>query len=259
MSKKPVPEQTPQAAAAVPVKGTASPVKATADSSAALAPPQPADSNKKPDSMRKQAGLSAPPPNGAIALIPERTGQKKTNIDNRARLAQKIKTPLTAKAAAAAVPSPKSVTPPEAATGILKVAINPPSAEVTLDGVKLFAREMSEGKQLKTGAHQLAATAQGYDVYSRTVNVEKGAVQIVSADLVLQTKGLAAVHINSYPWARIYIDGAFQGNSPTAKPIAVSEGPHKITLKQNGYKTYEETVTIGKGELRRIKVQLVGE
>jgi serine/threonine protein kinase len=218
-----------------------------------------ADTAKKTDSLLNQTMPAKENP----AMIPDRPAQKKMRTDARPKPAQKNKQTAQTKKAAD-VPQPSAAKQPHEAPvpgiGILKVSINPASAEVNIDGAKLSARDMSEGKALKSGSHQLVASAPGYDIYFKTVTVEKGAVQIISADLVAQqAKGLAAVHIHSYPWAEIYIDGTFQGNSPTAKPITVSEGPHKITLKRGGYKTYEETVTIGKGELRRIKVQLAGE
>ena len=157
------------------------------------------------------------------------------------------------------VPAVTPMASPAGPTGILKVAINPPSAEVTIDGIKISPQEMSAGKRLQTGVHQLAARAVGYEPYSRSVTIEKGSVQIISADLSSQASGMASLHIYSYPWAKIYIDGVFQGNTPIAKPLTVSEGTHTVMLKRGGYKTYQETFTIAKGELRRIKVQLTAE
>jgi serine/threonine protein kinase len=150
--------------------------------------------------------------------------------------------------------------PVQASGGVIKIALTPAGAEVTLDGARLSPQEMSAGKKVPAGVHQLAAGTPGYEAYSKSVTVEKGAVQIVSIDLVRQEQGgMSELHVHSYPWAEIYIDGVFKGNSPTAKPLAVSEGPHTVTLKRDGYKTYTETVNVGKGQLRRIKAQLVKE
>ena len=146
-------------------------------------------------------------------------------------------------------------------SGTLKISIFPSSAEVTLDGTKLSAKEMGAGKKLPAGEHQLAAKAAGYETYAKTVAVEAGATQIVSIDMVKQSQAqaMASIHVNSYPWAEIIIDGVSQGNSPTKKPISLTEGEHTLTLKQEGYKVHTETFTLGKGELRKIKVQLVKE
>jgi len=149
--------------------------------------------------------------------------------------------------------------PAAAKTGTLKISIFPSSAEVTLDGTKLTMQEIGPGKKLPAGTHQLAARAAGYEPYAKTVAVEAGAVQIVSIDMVKQAQAMASIHVNSYPWAEICVDGVSQGVTPTKKPLSLAEGEHTITLKQTGYKTHTETITLGKGELRKIKVQLVKE
>jgi serine/threonine protein kinase len=179
----------------------------------------------------RKTGHAAPKPS------PERTAARQTT-------------------AAAAEPEPERS---GAQTGVLKVSVTPAGTEVTLDGVKLSPQEMGAGRKVPAGVHQLAAATPGYEAYSKSVTVEKGAVQIVSVDLVRQEQGMSTLHVHSYPWAEIYIDGVFKGNSPTAKPLTLPEGPHTVTLKREGYKTYTETVTIGRGELRRVKVQMVKE
>jgi serine/threonine protein kinase len=198
-----------------------------------------ADSARRADSVAAAAAVRHPPKRPA--------GQK------TARAAPK-QTPV--KTAAAVAPPTAEKT---ALTGMLKIAITPASAEVMLDGVKMSPQEMSTGKRLPTGIHQIAARAEGYEPYSRNVAIEKGTVQIISAYLSPLGQGMAMLHIHSYPWAEIYIDGVFKGNAPTAKPLDLSEGPHTVELKRSGYKTYTETVSVARGELRRIKVQLVKE
>ncbi|HEX7510734.1 MAG TPA: PEGA domain-containing protein, partial [Chitinivibrionales bacterium] len=69
-------------------------------------------------------------------------------------------------------------------------------------------------------------------------------------------KGIGTIHIYSYPWAEIYIDDAYQGTSPTPKPISLSEGNHTLVLKRDGFKTYSESIHIAKNEEQHIKVQL---
>ncbi|MGA2506842.1 MAG: serine/threonine-protein kinase [Chitinispirillaceae bacterium] len=201
-----------------------------------------ADSVKKADSVKQADSLAIEAARAdSIRKAMKTAALKKTHGKGTERLKPSLQAP--------------AATGP---TGTLKVAINPPSAEVTIDGAKMSLQEMSAGKRLQAGVHQLAARAAGYEPYSRSVTVEKGSVQIISADLSSQASGMASLHVHSYPWAEVYIDGVFQGNTPTAN-IPLPEGTHTVMLKRSGYKTYQETVTIGKGELRRIKVQLTAE
>jgi serine/threonine protein kinase len=200
-----------------------------------------ADSVRRADSI---AGLAA------AAAVPVPAVLPKKNVRPAVRTSGEKTTAKTAgdKTAAAA-----------GRTGTLKISIFPSSAEMTLDGAGLSAREMSAGKKIAAGEHQLVAKAAGYETYSKGVTVEPGAMQIVSIDMVKQAVAMASIHVNSYPWAEIYVDGVSQGVTPTKKPLSLSEGEHTITLKQTGYKTHTETVTLGKSELRKIKVQMVKE
>jgi serine/threonine protein kinase len=148
------------------------------------------------------------------------------------------------------------VHPDASLSGILKIFITPSNAEVRVDGEKISALEMVEGRRLITGLHQIDAAAKGFEPVSKSVTVEKEAVQIITIDLTTEIPGMSSVHVHSYPWAEIFIDGEFKGNSPTAKPIALTEGTHTIVLQRAGFKTHKETVAIKKGELKRIKVIL---
>ena len=69
-------------------------------------------------------------------------------------------------------------------------------------------------------------------------------------------KGIGLLHIHSYPWAEIYIDGSYQGTTPTPKPLSLPEGEHTVELKREGFKPYSGPVTIIRDEQTRIKVQL---
>jgi serine/threonine protein kinase len=210
-----------------------------------------ADSTKASDTAQVTATVPAPVPQTA----PAAPAVKKANVMR----------PVKKTVAALPTIAPPKTNEPErpqtaaVSTGLLKISINPPSAEVTVDGTVLSLREMGEGKRLKTGTHQLVAKATGYDIYSRMVTMEKDAVLIISADLVSQGKGISTLHVYSYPSAEIYIDGVFQALSPTAKPLTLAQGTHALKLKRAGYKTYEETITIAKEELKRVKVQLTKE
>lgn len=140
--------------------------------------------------------------------------------------------------------------------GVIKIIVSPPSAAVAIDGEKISDREMGHGKRLKPGTHTIVAIAEGYEQFSKILPLEKGDVQIVSVNMVPLAKQPGSLHIYCSPWAEVFVDGAFNGNAPTSKPIFLAAGQHTITLKRDGYKTYEEVISLSNGELKRMKVKL---
>jgi serine/threonine-protein kinase len=146
--------------------------------------------------------------------------------------------------------------------GVVKITVTPPDARVSIDGRPVSAQDLARGISLSGGKHQLSAEAAGFDSYRQTLTVDPTTTQVVAVALkeivksIVIQKGIGSLHVHSYPWAEIYIDGQFRGNTPTAQPLALAQGPHRLMLKQAGYRTYEETVEIKDGELARVKVKL---
>jgi serine/threonine protein kinase len=65
-----------------------------------------------------------------------------------------------------------------------------------------------------------------------------------------------AIDILSFPRADLYIDGTFQGKTPSGNPLTLPAGKHVLTLRSDGYKAYTETINLKTGELRRIKIKM---
>jgi hypothetical protein len=59
--------------------------------------------------------------------------------------------------------------------------------------------------------------------------------------------GHGYLRIVASPWARIWIDGAAQGETPLARPIALKEGTHTIRLEHDWYQPVERVVEIAEG------------
>ncbi len=150
--------------------------------------------------------------------------------------------------------SPPRPAPP--ARGTLKIGVEPESAWVLLDGQALSGEEMHKGKEVTPGRHVLSASAEGYETYRREITVERNATQIVS--IVMQPKALetGGLHVHSYPWAKVYVNGRFIGNSPTPKPIMLDEGTHSVVLKREGFEEYSEEVVVEGGQTTRLKARL---
>jgi len=59
--------------------------------------------------------------------------------------------------------------------------------------------------------------------------------------------GHGYLRISASPWARIWIDGVPQGETPLALPIALKEGAHTVRLEHDWYRPVERVVEIAEG------------
>jgi serine/threonine-protein kinase len=62
--------------------------------------------------------------------------------------------------------------------------------------------------------------------------------------------------ITAQPWAEIYIDGAYRGDTPPALRVELTRGAHRLECRNPGFVSYGETVHITAGELSRRRVML---
>jgi serine/threonine protein kinase len=147
-------------------------------------------------------------------------------------------------------------TPAVEASGVLRVTVDPSDAKVFIDGTLVTRKEMTAGKRVTTGSHDIVAQAMDYEVYKRSLLMEADQTQILSIILKQILKGNGRLHVYSYPWSDLYIDGTFIGTTPTPVPITLIEGEHKILLKRNGYKSYKDVVTVETDEVTRVQVQM---
>jgi serine/threonine protein kinase len=173
----------------------------------------------------------------------------------------KAKTPVKSRPAEPAASSPKTGAkgkvqqpPPASDWGILRVTVDPAETRVFLDGAMITSKEMAAGKRVASGLHDCVAQAMGYEPYQRSVHMEAGKTQVLS--IVLKQKGNGKLHVYSYPWSDLYIDGTYIGTTPTPTPIALIEGEHKLLLRREGYKSYKEVVVVKADEVTRLQVQM---
>jgi hypothetical protein len=151
----------------------------------------------------------------------------------------------------------KPITRPESALPtVVKIAVEPFFATVSLDGHELSPYEMKEGKSVISGPHEILAKALGFEEYQSTFNVEPHLTQIVAISLTHAEKGTGLLHVYSYPWSDFYVDGVLQGTTPTPKPLAFLEGEHELLLQRQGFKPYSQIVRIAKGQVTHVQVQL---
>ena len=107
------------------------------------------------------------------------------------------------------------------------------------------------------------ANAKVLDRLSRTVT-DEGDLMSAARDLVhqlltgqaLDTTGKLRLAIDP-PGAAISIDGKPMGESPLEAPLAVGEGPHKLSVRKEGYVGYDATVEVVRGQVLFNSVELV--
>ena len=145
---------------------------------------------------------------------------------------------------------------PETFSGVLKVKVNPPGAQVFIDGTLITQNEMENGKRVAPGDHKIVAQATDYVPYDQSIRIESNKTRMLTLDLKSYVKGNGQLHIYSYPWANLYVDDELIGTTPTPSPIMLVEGDHVVVLKRDGYQTYNERVVIKKSEVTRLQVQL---
>jgi serine/threonine protein kinase len=141
-------------------------------------------------------------------------------------------------------------------SAILKVNLKPSFAILTVDEKEVSLQDIINGKSVKPGLHAVSASAPGYESYQSAINLEPGVKQILDISLTQTEKGAGLLHVYSYPWAELYVDGVSQGTTPTAKPLSFPEGDHEIQLRRDGFKTYSKTVNLEKGQVTHVKIDL---
>lgn len=158
-----------------------------------------------------------------------------------------------------APPAPKPVPKPKPKTvnwGTIKVTVHPSSATVTIDGKRVHGSNGVHVKRLLRGKHTVRVDAPDYDAYERTIDMDAGATQLLDVVLKGDLPKTGQLHVHTYPWAELFVDGRFKGNTPTAPALTLDPGKHAIVLRREGYRTHEEIVEVKAGETTRTKVRL---
>jgi len=69
-------------------------------------------------------------------------------------------------------------------------------------------------------------------------------------------QGTGFLHVFSSPWAELYIDDARIGHTPTATPLPLAAGTHKLALKREGFRNYQKMIRISGSDTVRLKITL---
>ncbi len=143
---------------------------------------------------------------------------------------------------------------PEPILGSVAITSNPLRAEIMIDG-KSYGQTPKK-IDLLIGKHTIEISKEGYKSETQSFEVKEERTTEINITLGKTTKAI----INSNPTnSKIYIDGAFKGNTPYTYEGEV--GDHKIKLLYHGYRPIEKKVYIGNTDkiLLSLKKQYVKE
>jgi PEGA domain len=135
----------------------------------------------------------------------------------------------------------------------IQITSTPPGATVYLD----LKAEGARGKTpldlpATPGSHRIMLDLDGYDMAQENVNAVEG--QLVPLAVKLRVKGCDLTVEANAPDARARVDGG--DPVPTAGPIRIAAGPHKIEVSAAGYKADTQPVTCDATKPVRLPIQL---
>ncbi|UTA46648.1 PEGA domain-containing protein [Simiduia sp. 21SJ11W-1] len=137
------------------------------------------------------------------------------------------------------------------ADGKLSLSTQPAGASVTLNGNFLGQTPLDIALVPKT-PHTLKVFKEGYEEASRQVSIESGSEKSLNLKL---TPALGKVHITAnFDDAELYVDGRLFGRAN--QTVSLPARPHALSVKKQGYETFEAEVTPKPLLTQKINVRL---
>ncbi len=131
-------------------------------------------------------------------------------------------------------------------TGSIYVQSSPTNAMVYIDGT-YYGRTPQSITGLSTGSHSVLVQKSGYEDWSTTTSVSGGGTTTVYATLTSVEK-YGSITVRSTPsGAFVYLDGNYQGTTPTTIS-GVVKGGHMVELEKSGYYEWSGQVTVYAGQ-----------
>ncbi|HID38664.1 MAG TPA: PEGA domain-containing protein, partial [Calditrichaeota bacterium] len=137
----------------------------------------------------------------------------------------------------------------------LSVRSIPAGAELWLNG-KHRGQTPFQQSSLKPGVYRLTLEKEGFDSFSKVINLKSGKIQKITAKLIPQ---VGALMIDTNPrGARVSLDG--QEITKTFTPVQLNNipvGVHQIGIHKDGYADYQITVKVEQGKTTIRNVNLL--
>lgn len=128
----------------------------------------------------------------------------------------------------------------------LVLSVEPPTAEVSIDGRVSLASSATESYLLTPGDHTIEASLAGYRTLTRAVHLAAGAQ--TSERMVLEPAPGALVVHSDPVGATVLVDGQERARTPTEPALELTPGHHTIVLLMKGHLLAEKSVEVRSGE-----------
>ncbi len=197
---------------------------------------------------RKQHAVSRDPRNLAAAVDNYRRYLAKVKEGARRKDAAEALEqlePMLASAGAAAAPQPA-----RRAT-IVQISSNTPGASVSIDGAAPSPAPLT--REVTPGVHKVRLSAPGFHDEEQSVEALSG--RFLPFTYPLRERP-AKLDVTGADGAEVSVDGRFVGEIPFPAPVELPAGRHFVTVGANGRRTSGTEVALGRGEARRLEVEL---
>lgn len=153
--------------------------------------------------------------------------------------------PLLSSAGAAAASQPA-----RRAT-IVQISSNTSGAMVSIDGEAPAPAPLT--REVAPGVHKVKLSAPGF--HDEEQSVEALAGRFLPFTYPLREKP-ARLEVSGPDGAEVSVDGRFVGEIPFTSPVELPAGRHFVTVGDNGHRTSGTELVLGRGESRRLDVEL---
>jgi serine/threonine protein kinase len=144
----------------------------------------------------------------------------------------------------------KNDTSPEQGNFIL---IGLPSTTVLIDSQRIGQLPLREFISLPAGIHELRLIHQDYPEYVQELEIKPGSNHILQLN---PDTLFGYLNCQIYPWADLYIDGMYKGQTPFLNPLILAPGEHMLTMINPTWPEITDTVVIAKKETVDYKINL---
>jgi len=148
--------------------------------------------------------------------------------------------------------APKEKPAPKPRLGYLSINARP-GAEVYVDGVYKGDTPPPLSLKLTGGDHKVECRHPRYENYVENLKITTG--ELSRRDVTLK-KLMGVISLATQEGAELYVDGVLVGSTPFKKPIELDAGPHMLTLKKEGFYTWNSNVTVEPKRVMPLKITL---
>ena len=134
------------------------------------------------------------------------------------------------------------------------VAVDPPGANISVDGRSMGQAPLAGPLKIAAGGHTIEVTADGYKPQKKEIQVTAGVPMALTIRLEMIPK-TGKVHITaSQPMATVTIDGKTLGFAPL--DVELMGGGHQLEVAKEKYLPARQELVIAAGQARDVNVVL---